>query len=207
MPRVSRQVARENHDAILKGTAQLMRERGLSASLADIMAVAGLTPGGFYGHFASKDDLLAQGGRAAFAESARRWHGRAGGARDSAAALDAVVQGYLAEDGPFVSGCPIASLATDVSREADGPALSHAFRDGLSGLLEILVGLQPKGRPQAARKAALLQLSTMVGALVLARALRGDALGHELLGVARDHLKSPRASTRPKARPRQRRRP
>jgi TetR/AcrR family transcriptional repressor of nem operon len=207
MPRVSRQVARENHDAILKGTAQLMRERGLSASLADIMAAAGLTPGGFYGHFASKDELLAQGCRAAFAESARRWHVRAGGARDTAAALDAVVQGYLAEDGPFVSGCPIASLATDVSREAEGPAVGNAFRDGISGLLEILVGLQPEGRPQAARKAALIQLSTMVGALVLARALRGDALAHELLGVARSHLKSRRAPARLKTPPRQRTRP
>ena len=202
MPRVSRQVTRENHDAILKGTAQLLREQGLGASLADIMAAAGLTPGGFYGHFSSKDELLAQGCEAAFAESARRWHARAGGAGDAAAALDAVVQGYLAEDGPLVNGCPIASLATDVSRGTEGAALNAAFRDGLAGLLEILIGLQPKGRAAARRRAALLQLSTMVGALVLARGLRGDALGRELLDAARGHLKASRAPPSPGARTR-----
>jgi TetR/AcrR family transcriptional regulator, transcriptional repressor for nem operon len=195
MPRVSRQVAQQNHGAILRASAKLLRERGLGVSLADIMGAAGLTPGGFYGHFGSKDALLAHGCTTAFAESAGRWHARAGAAADAAAALDAVLQGYLADEGPLTSGCPIASLATDIAREPAGAPVGSAFREGLGGLIDILTGLQLTEGP-AARQAALLQLCTMLGALVLARATRGDALSGELLRVARASLKTPAARAR-----------
>jgi TetR/AcrR family transcriptional repressor of nem operon len=207
MPRVSRQVAAQNHGAILRASSKLMRERGLGVSLAEVMAAAGLTPGGFYGHFSSKDALLAHGCRTAFGESAGRWRARAGAAGDAAAALDAVLQGYLADEGPVANGCPIASLATDISREPAGAEVSAAFRDGLSMLIGILTQLQLAAAPAAKRRAALLQLCTMVGALVLGRATRGDALSDELLGVARDSLKIRRRRARTGAAAGRRQRP
>jgi TetR/AcrR family transcriptional repressor of nem operon len=196
MPRASRAVARQHHAAIRRASARLLRAHGLGVSVAGVMGAAGLTHGGFYGHFPSKDALLAAGCAAAFAESAARWHTRAGAAADRAAALAAVIHGYLADDGPVESGCPIASLATDVAREASGKPVAQAFCEGFAQLLDILTSLQPPGEAHAVRERALLQMCTMVGALVLARATRAHPLSRELLASARRGVLGPAASRR-----------
>jgi TetR/AcrR family transcriptional repressor of nem operon len=194
MPRVSRAQAQRNDAAIRRAAAALLRRQGLNVSVAQIMAAAGLTPGGFYGHFGSKDELLASGCAAAFAESAQRWERRAAAAPDAAAPA-ALIEAYLDPGGPVVSGCPIASLATDVARERPDLPLRRAFVAGLERLLGILAGAQgPEG--EAARETALLQLSAMVGALTLARATRGAALSEELLEVVGRRLREPSGSRR-----------
>jgi TetR/AcrR family transcriptional regulator, transcriptional repressor for nem operon len=207
MPRVSRAKARQNHGAIRRASSRLMRTQGLRVSVADIMGAAGLTHGGFYGHFSSKDALLAAGCASAFAESAARWRARAADAADRSAALAALVQGYLADGGPVASGCPIASLAADVSREAVGKPVRRAFRAGLQELLGILTALQPEGEGRPGREQAWLQLCTMVGALVLARATQGHALSQELLHTVRRRLVTAQraASARPRRARRMRR--
>src|ERR1700722_553814 len=189
MPRVSRSKAQHNHAAIGRAAAALLRQQGLRVSLAEIMAAAGLTPGGFYGHFASKDELLASGCSVAFEESAQRWERRVAAA-DAPAALAALIDAYLAPEGPVVSGCPIASLASDVAREPEQRPVRDAFAAGLEKLLAILAA-QQSAAEAAPRAAALLQLSAMVGAVILARATRGSEISGELLGVVRRGLNTP----------------
>jgi TetR/AcrR family transcriptional repressor of nem operon len=190
MPRVSRAERQRNHLAIQRASGQLLRQRGLHVSVADLMAAAGLTHGGLYGHFGSKEQLLAAGCADAFRESAARWRGRIAAADGRAAALTALIEHYLADDGPLITGCPIASLATDVARAAHGRSVHAAFCEGLGTLHDILATLQSAAGTRAARERALLQLSSMVGALILARATRGHPLSAQLLAVARRHLRA-----------------
>jgi TetR/AcrR family transcriptional repressor of nem operon len=199
MPRVSRAQTQHNDAAIRRAAAALLRRQGLKVSVADVMAAAGLTPGGFYGHFASKDELLASGCAAAFEESAQRWEKRVAAAPDAPAARAALTDAYLAADGPVLSGCPIASLATDVARESAELPVRRAFAAGLEKLLGILAG-QQGAAGGAAREAALLQLSAMVGAVTLARATRGAPLSGELLEVVRRGLGAGRGTRRRRAR-------
>jgi TetR/AcrR family transcriptional regulator, transcriptional repressor for nem operon len=195
MPRVSLAQAQQNDATIRRAAAALLRQRGLKVSVAEIMAAAGLTTGGFYGHFGSKDELLASGCTTAFAESAQRWQRRAAAAPGAAPA--ALIDAYLDPAGPLVSGCPIAALASDVAREPPELPVRRAFAAGLEQLLGILAaGQTGAGGGRAARERALLQLSAMVGAVTLARATRGSRLSGELLEGVRQGLAAPRPRRR-----------
>jgi TetR/AcrR family transcriptional regulator, transcriptional repressor for nem operon len=189
MPRVCRAETAKNRTAIRQASSRLFREQGLRASVSDVMSAAGLTHGGFYGHFGSKDELAAEACAAAFAESVARWRKRIGGAADPAAARTALIDGYLAaQKRPAIgSGCPIAALATDVARESPGKPVRSVFHAGLEQLIEILTQVEPQpGR--AARTQALTELSTLVGAMVLARATDATPLSDELLHAAAGSL-------------------
>jgi TetR/AcrR family transcriptional repressor of nem operon len=190
MPRVSRAQSALNHGAIQRVSSQLIREQGLRVSVADVMGAAGLTHGGFYGHFKSKDELLGSACAAAFAESVQRWQQRIGSAKDRPAALAALIEGYLTGDGRGLTaaGCPLATLAADISREAADKPVRKVFRRGLEQLLEMLTQLQPEADGEDARQQAVLQLCTLVGAMTLARASAGTALAAELLQTTRRWL-------------------
>ncbi|MUZ66470.1 TetR family transcriptional regulator, partial [Agrobacterium vitis] len=96
MPRVSREQTKLNRHAIEEASSRLFRERGIDAvSVADLMGAAGLTTGGFYGHFASKDELAGVACNIAFDDAARRWRKRMIGKKDIKAAFGAIVDGYL----------------------------------------------------------------------------------------------------------------
>jgi TetR/AcrR family transcriptional regulator, transcriptional repressor for nem operon len=205
MPRVCRAETEKNRAAIRQASSRLFREQGLHASLNDVMSAAGLTHGGFYGHFGSKDELAAEACAAAFSESVVRWRQRIGDAADPAAARIALIEGYLAAQNRAAigTGCPIAALATDVAREAAGKPVRGAFHAGLERLIEMLTEVEP--RPAgAARTKALAELSTLVGAMVLARATDATPLSDELLRAAASSLLGP--GKEPQRRPRGRRR-
>ncbi len=192
MPRVSRAETEKNRAAIERASSKLIREQGLGVSVADLMAAAGLTHGGFYGHFESKDELKAIACARAFAESVERWNKRVATADDAGAARSAIVEAYLSSYSRATPGasCPLAALAADVARENDGTPVREAFNDGLEQLVDILASLQDPAKPDAAaaRDQALTQLSTLVGALMLARATRGKPISNELMAAAREHL-------------------
>jgi TetR/AcrR family transcriptional repressor of nem operon len=207
MPRVCRAETEKNRTAIRHASSRLFREQGLRASVSDVMSAAGLTHGGFYGHFRSKDELAAEACAAAFAESAARWRKRIGDAGDPAAARTALIEGYLAAQNRAAigTGCPIAALATDVARESPGKPVRSAFRAGLERLIEMLTEVEP--RPGgAARAQALTELSTLVGAMVLARATDATPLSDELLRAAASSLLGAGKDSRRGRRPRPRRR-
>jgi TetR/AcrR family transcriptional repressor of nem operon len=192
MPRVSRETTDRNRAAIEDAASRLFRERGIDGvSVADLMAAAGLTHGGFYGHFDSKDALAATACAKAFDSANERWRQVVRQHEgEPLAALDALVERYL---GPRHRsqpghGCPAVSLAADVAREPTDKPVRTAYRDGLRGLADQLALLQPDATPQAARMLALAQLAMLSGAVLLSRATEGDAMADLILDAARAHL-------------------
>ena len=186
MPRVSRAQAEANHQAIEDAASRLFRERGLDAvTVADVMAEAGLTHGGFYTHYESKDALAASACEAAFAFAKEKWRRRIDAAESRPAARDAIAEGYLksAHCDPAVASCPTATLVTDVARAADAHPIRPAYIQGVKEQIDVLATLHGGDRD-----AACVQLATMMGALLLARATHGDAISEEIVGAARAHL-------------------
>jgi TetR/AcrR family transcriptional repressor of nem operon len=207
MPRVSREQTATNRQTIEAVSARLFRERGIDGvSVADLMAAAGLTHGGFYGHFASKDDLAGVACDHAFAESARQRAGWLARAVNQAAPMQAFVERYLSvrhrdSVGP---GCPAVALAGDVSRQSHDKPVSVAYLRGIKSMVATIKALdngdvptsdasdagnaKNAGNADAAHNAALVRMATMVGAMVLARATKGDPLSAQILDAARAAL-------------------
>ncbi|MBY4897163.1 TetR/AcrR family transcriptional regulator [Cupriavidus sp. AU9028] len=195
MPRSSRAQTQKNRDAIEAASSRLFRERGLNGvGVADLMAAAGLTHGGFYSHFDSKDALAARACELAFVESFDRWEARMRDAADAGTdKRAAVADPYLSiahRDRPG-RGCPAVALAVDVGRESAEKPVRRAYAEGLQGLVERWAQTVDDPDPQARHQRALAELSTMVGAVMLARATAGDALSEDLLAAARAALGLP----------------
>ncbi|HYE84956.1 MAG TPA: TetR family transcriptional regulator [Vicinamibacterales bacterium] len=191
MPRVSKAQAEANHQAIESAASRLFRERGLNAvSVADVMAEAGLTHGGFYAHYPSKDALAASACDAAFAFAKEKWRRRIDAAPSRDAAKVAIADGYLkpAHCDPAVATCPTATLVTDVARAASDHPMRRVYLEGVREQVETLSKLGTTGDRKGDRAAACVQLATMMGALLLARATHGDPLSDEIVSAARAHL-------------------
>ncbi|MEV6528270.1 TetR family transcriptional regulator [Streptomyces sp. NPDC051639] len=199
MGRVSRAQAEENRQRVVATASRMFREKGTAVSIADLMKAAGLTHGGFHKQFASKEDLIGEAITHAFEEQAGHSAATAEGkveehvgeraveqehehAGEHAAARRTMIEDYLSvwHRDHAGDGCPVSGFATDLGREPEQAAdVRHIYRNGV--------------RNRAARVATgdddgMAQLCTMVGALVLARATRGDALSEELLKAARTAL-------------------
>jgi TetR/AcrR family transcriptional regulator, transcriptional repressor for nem operon len=179
--KVSREQAAEHHRRIVGTAGRMFREKGFDGvGVADIMQGAGLTHGGFYGHFASKEDLAAQ----ACVEASKldRWIELA--KRSPNNPLAAIVRSYLSprhRDDPG-SGCVLAALGPETARQRGG--VRHAFTDGLRARLDFLAGMLPGRSKAARRRKALVTMAGLVGALVLARAVDDPALSSEILKAA-----------------------
>jgi TetR/AcrR family transcriptional regulator, transcriptional repressor for nem operon len=203
MPRVSKHQTALNRASITEIAGRLLRERGIAGtSVADLMGAAGLTHGGFYGHFESKDVLAAAACSSAFAASVRRWKSRVADAASAgvgcaAAARSAIVEGFLSLNSRNKPGqaCPTAALAGDVARESPDAPVRAAFAAGMEELLLILQGLEREGAPADDRKAALADLATLVGAQILARATSQSVLSSEILAAARARLLHEKSSS------------
>lgn len=186
--RVSKEQAAENRRRIVDIAGALFRARGFNGiGVADLMKEAGLTHGGFYGHFASKDDLAAEACAHALAVAAERWERTADAVPPVAPeeALARIAAFYLSprHRDDAGTGCPIAALGVDAARQGGGAR--RAFTEGLRPFIDTLCRCV-RGSPQAAqRKAALATLSGMVGAVILARAVDDTTLSDEILDAAR----------------------
>jgi TetR/AcrR family transcriptional repressor of nem operon len=199
MPRVSRQQTDANRAAITEAASRLIRERGIDGlSVADLMAAAGLTHGGFYGHFDSKEALAATACRSAFDQSVQRWQRRVSSASDAPSARTALIESYLSRPSRNTPGssCPATALAGDVAREPPGAPVREAYRDGIEALLGILSALEPDEVAASARRTALTEFSLMVGALLLSRATAGHAISDEFLSAAQAQLLPPKRRAR-----------
>ena len=173
MGRATQAQAQQNRQQVVEAAARLFRERGVQAvSVAELMAAAGLTHGGFYKHFPSKEALVAEATGRAFDEL---------GAQLQATDRDALLDYYLSPEhrDDAGNGCPTAGLAADVAREpADSPARGP-YANGVEGFAQ---WLGDDGDED------LVTLSTMVGALLLARATSGTAVSDRILAAARAAL-------------------
>jgi TetR/AcrR family transcriptional repressor of nem operon len=182
--RASRDEMRAHHGRIVKGASRLLRERGVAGtSVADAMAAAGLTHGGFYRHFEGKDALVAEALRDAFDEMSARVSARLASA-DARAVRTAFRESYLSERHVANPGrgCPMPTLAADVARES--PALKEAFGAGLRGAAAALArGFE--GGAAAREGAAYRELALLVGAVLLARASDAET-GRAVLEAARE---------------------
>lgn len=198
MPRVSKQQSDQNRVAITAASGRLFRERGLEGvSVADLMAAAGLTHGGFYGHFDSKDAVAAAACTHAFAASAERWKTRIAEAHGKKAARAAIIDNFLSTKSRNTPGqaCPTATLAVDVARQSAEAPIRAAFAEGLRDLVGILQTLQGGKHPAEDRSEALADLATLVGAQILARATSQSGLSEEFLAAARARLHGTRADS------------
>jgi TetR/AcrR family transcriptional repressor of nem operon len=178
--RVTNERKIETRERILAAAGELFRSHGIDAVGVDaIMHRAGLTHGGFYAYFASKEALVAEVSAAALARSAARWE-RISREEVPAAALARIVVSYLdpAHVAAVERGCVLATLGPEVARRHDArPAIAASIRRMLDALARCL----PGGR----RQRALEALSGMVGAVVLARLCDDSGLADELLAAGR----------------------
>ncbi len=179
--RVSRDKAAENRERIVDTASRLFREKGFDGVGVDaIMNGAGLTHGGFYGHFGSKDDLAAEAIARALERSDEK--------QSRYANLTDLVSEYLSERhcADRANGCAIAALGADMARRRDG--VRRGLTKHVRGQLDRFTHLLGNGPAERRRKRAIATLAGMIGALTLARAVDDPALSKEILAVARDAL-------------------
>ena len=178
----------KTRDAILKATAERIRAGGLEAvGVASIMAEAGLTHGGFYAHFPSRDALLAAAIARLF-DDATETVGRYETKYGAKAGLERYADFYLSAKhrDDFAIGCPIPALGAETRRA--GAVVKKAFDEGLDRLAERLGRLMPKQRPAEQKKAALALLGEMSGMLSVSRAIADQRQSNDYLAAARKGL-------------------
>ena len=185
--RVSKETAAANRSRILTEAARLFRERGLSGVGVDALGeAAGLTHGSLYSQFGSKERLAEEAVAQAMAGSALARIPEDSGAE----ALPGIIAGYLSarhRDAPG-QGCTFAALGGEMPRQ--GPTLRRVFTEGLRSRMTRLAAMLP-GRRRAAREdRALALLASMVGALILARAVDDPDLSDRLLSATAAELQS-----------------
>ena len=187
--KVTREEAARNHERIIDVAARLFRERGFEGiGVADLMKEAGLTHGGFYGHFTSKEELEAEACTRALTQSLAAWRKRSEAAQDEP--LSAITDVYLSpqhRDDPG-AGCLLAALGSDVSRR--GPGVRHAVTGYLDSAFDLLAKLVPAKSKAAMRRKAIDTYARLIGALVMARAVDDDTLSREILDAVREAVPS-----------------
>jgi TetR/AcrR family transcriptional repressor of nem operon len=182
--KVTKAQAQENRAHIVETASKLFRERGYDGiGVADLMAAAGFTHGGFYKHFGSKADLMAEAAASSFSQSAGNLVG-----------IDAAsfVKEYLSRkhrDAP-AKGCTLAALSGDAARQPK--SIKEAFAAGIESQLAILESADDAEDARAkaeARAARIDTLAHVMGALVLSRACPDDSpLADEILKVCRTRV-------------------
>ncbi|MGH6882484.1 TetR/AcrR family transcriptional regulator [Hypericibacter sp.] len=186
--RKSKQEAARTRQRIVKTAAAEFRRKGISETgLSELMAAAGLTHGGFYRHFDSKDQLVAEACAAAvdpevgslLAACSHKAKGNP---------LEAIAADYLStkhRDDPS-GGCPFAALGSELARGDD-----HTRAAATAGILKLVDSLAErleKTKPEAAKKRVLAALSLMLGALTLSRIVMDPKLSVDILRQAKKHV-------------------
>ncbi|MER2268965.1 TetR/AcrR family transcriptional regulator [Methylobacterium oxalidis] len=173
--KVSREQVAENRRRILEAAGRLFRERGFEAvTVAEVMKAAGLTHGGFYGHFASKDDLIA----AALAEMVV-----APGVEPVALAPYAARYLSTVHRQDCAGGCPVAALGAETIRQS--PKARAAMTEGLRRQIARLSAGTSGTAPEESRRAAIGSWAAMLGAMILARLSDDPDLSDEVLAETR----------------------
>lgn len=185
--KVSRAQAEENRNKILEVAGELFRQRGFDrVGIADLMKGAGLTHGGFYGNFKSKEDLVDQASERVLLASADRWESII--EKSGSDPFADIVRTYVSQrhrDMPD-KGCALTALAPEAARQ--GGAVRAVFGAGVQTYLALLSRLLPGATTEARRRKALSALSEMVGAIILARITADEGLSDEILEATSSHL-------------------
>lgn len=178
--RITKKKRQENHDRIIAIASEMFRERGFDGvGVADLMEQAGMTHGGFYNHFASKEALIAEASAKGFVETSERYAGY-----DVGDVIDAYISRTHRD--ARGQGCPAAALSGEAARLPEDTR--SVFGQGIAGLVEALEnGLSAQATGGAgARAQAISLLAQAVGAVVLSRACPdSSALADEILDTCR----------------------
>ena len=185
--RVSRIQAAENRQTVIDVASRLFREHGFDGiGLKDLMKGAGLTQGAFYKQFASKEDLAAQASRRALESAFSRWSAAA--EANPHDPLGAVTTFYLSMEHrqARMEGCPIVALGSDAARQ--GCDVKASFEAGIRKYLELLGRWIGAADGEVPDGKAMAILSTMVGAVLLSRAVNDEHLSKRFLQAAAESV-------------------
>lgn len=180
--RVSKEKMAENRAIILDAASRLFRERGFDdVSVAEVMGAAGLTHGAFYGHFRSKDDLIAWALQKSLGKVSAK----------SSRSIDEYAECYLSRKhrDSVGEGCVFAALSSEAARSTlqARKALTEVLKEQLDSLSE----RAGAASPEAKRQEAVTAWATMVGALILSRVVADEALSNEILDRTKADLVRP----------------
>src|SRR6476661_7783459 len=197
--RYSREHKQETHERIVKKASVRLREKGAHGiGVADLMKEAGLTHGGFYAHFDSREALVIEAFAHAMERSTDRWRKLAEQTAPDKR-LATIVDSYLTtihRDDPG-HGCAIPTLGAEIARES--PKTRKAFAAKLEQMIDMLAAQIPDVPRKAARKQAMAVIATMMGTLVLARVAGSGQFSEEILGAGRDAAVGRAAAPKPAA--------
>src|SRR5262245_30581338 len=184
--RYSREHKQETHSRIVRKASVRLREKGAHGiGVADLMKEAGLTHGGFYAHFDSREALVIEAFNYAMDRATERWRKMAEETPPEKR-FAAIVESYLSalhRDDPG-HGCAITALGPDIARES--PKTRKAFAAKLNDMIEMMADQVPELPRKVARRQAIAALSTMAGALVLSRVAGSGEFSEEILGAGRE---------------------
>lgn len=176
------------HERIVEAGARAIRRCGYDGvGIADIMKQAGLTHGGFYAHFASREAMLAELADHAGAEAIATFL-RVTAAVPAEQSMQALLCAYLSNEhvkNPEV-GCPIAALGTEMPRQPQ--AVRRAITRRIKEMIDVVSRQSADWGQPGAHERALATTATMIGAVVLARAVDEEPLSESMLEAAREHL-------------------
>ena len=184
----SRASKREHHEEIVGVAASRFRQDGIEGvGVADLMHDAGLTHGGFYRHFESRDELVAEAVERALHDGGQAMAAVAAAPRDP---LAAVIDAYLSitHRDNLGTSCAVTTLAGDVARS--NPRARAAYANQVRVYIDMLERLLPPETGDRHRARAITALSTLVGAVSMARAVDDEALSREILASAASELKA-----------------
>src|ERR1700721_1400139 len=197
--RYSREHKLETHARIVKKASVRLREKGAHGiGVADLMKDAGLTHGGFYAHFDSREALVIEAFAYAVDRGTERWRQLAEQTPPDQR-LATIVDSYLTplhRDDPG-RGCAIPTLGAEIARES--PKTRKAFAAKLEQMIDMLAAQIPDVPRKAARKQATAAIATMMGTLVMARVAGSGDFSDEILGAGRDAVLDRATPPRPAA--------
>lgn len=176
------------HERIVKVAARSIRRSGYDGTgVADIMKEAGLTHGAFYAHFGSREAMLGEAAKYACSETAAALAEVTARAQPGKA-LAALLGAYLSEthQQQVAAGCPLAALGSETARQT--PEVRRAATRHVKEMIDLLARLSPDWGQPGAHQRAQVAIATMVGALVLARAVDEQGLSKSLREAAFEHL-------------------
>jgi TetR/AcrR family transcriptional repressor of nem operon len=188
-PAMSRTSAKEaTHERIVEAAARAIRRSGYGGTgVADIMKAVGLTHGGFYAHFASREAMLAEAADRAGAEAVAA-SARIADAAPPQHALESMLRAYLSKEHleSIERGCPVAALGSEMPRQA--PEVRRAATRRIKEMIDVIARQSPDWGQPGAHERALVTVATMVGALLVARAVDDPRLSDALRDAALNHL-------------------
>jgi TetR/AcrR family transcriptional regulator, transcriptional repressor for nem operon len=197
--RYSREHKLETHERIVKRASVRLREKGAHGiGVADLMKDAGLTHGGFYAHFDSREALVIEAFAHAMDRSTERWR-KLGETTPPEQRLTAIVDSYLTpvhRDDPG-HGCAVPTLAAEIARES--PKTRRAFAGKLEQMIDMMADQIPNVPRKVARKQATAAIATMMGTMVMARVAGTGEFSDEVLAAGREAVLGRTAVPKPTA--------